>query len=150
MCRVPTVLVATVILASLACGGDSSGPEAVTVTGSWNASITNLSGGGASCNFSNVRADLQQTGNTFVGTYSGGTVSCSGQGGTFSDLLDPGSVINGTVNGNAVAFDIDTPDFHLVGTINGGSMAGTARLVLDFGAPIGSIVMNGNWAAAKI
>jgi hypothetical protein len=63
--------------------------------------------------------------------------------GTFS-----GVVVNGTVNVNTVAFDLDTRDVHQSGTVNGASMSGTSQWDLGVGGGQ-TMRLNGNWAAAK-
>jgi hypothetical protein len=136
----------------LACGGDSNtGPStSANVSGTWSASVSNMSGGGISCSSTDATLlTLNQTGTTFSGTYSGGELTCAGPGGTSSGPIGSGSVVNGQVSGNDLSFDLDTPDFHLTGTVNGASLSGTARWRIDFGAPTGVVTLNGNWGAAK-
>lgn len=60
-----------------------------------------------------------------------------------------GSVINGTLSGRNLSFDLDTPDFHQAGSVSGTSMSGTAEWTIDFGLPVGVVTLNGNWGAAK-
>ncbi|HET8836269.1 MAG TPA: hypothetical protein VFN08_16175 [Gemmatimonadales bacterium] len=60
-----------------------------------------------------------------------------------------GIIVNGTIDGNAIAFDLDTQDFHQTGSVSGSSMSGTARWTFDLGGSTGIVVLNGNWAAAK-
>ena len=60
-----------------------------------------------------------------------------------------GSVVNGSVSGNTVNFDLDTQDFHHTGTLSGNSMSGTATWTFDLGAPVGEVTLSGNWSASK-
>jgi hypothetical protein len=142
------VLVLTTLLGG--CGGsDSTAPNpTANVSGTWTASLSNMSGSGASCSTTeSTTLTLDQDGTTFSGHYSGGELTCTGPGGTSSDPVGTGTIINGNVSGNRVSFDLDTPDFHLTGTISGNSMSGTARWVIDLGSQV--VTLNGNWGASK-
>src|SRR4051794_12957750 len=135
-------------IAAGACGGDSTGPSQANLAGSWTLIASNMSGQGVSCNLLNTPLSLTQSGTTFTGTYGPGTLSCQAGGQPASTGVN-GSVVNGTINGNSVQFDLDTQDLHHTGSINGNSMSGTARWVFDFGGSIGVVTLNGNWSAAK-
>lgn len=135
---------------ALAACGDSTGPSSANVAGTWTASLSNMSGSGISCSSTSpTTISLSQQGTTFSGSYTGGEMTCTGPGGTFSDFIGSGTVLNGTLNGNSVSMDLDTPDFHLTGTVSGTSMSGTARWVIDFGQPTGVVTLDGNWGAAR-
>jgi hypothetical protein len=58
-------------------------------------------------------------------------------------------VINGSLSGTSLSFDLDTPDFHHEGSVSGASMSGTAEWTMDFGIPVGVVTLTGTWAAAK-
>jgi hypothetical protein len=118
-----------VALAAGGCSGDGpTGSNTTSVAGTWTYSVTNLSGGGLSCNISGVLLTLTQNGSNFQGTYTGGTLSCAGLG---SSGFTGGSVVSGTVAGNAVTFNFDDADYHHTGTATSGSMTGSAILKLD-------------------
>ncbi|HET6576450.1 MAG TPA: hypothetical protein VFG68_22815 [Fimbriiglobus sp.] len=132
-----------------ACGGDSSGPSLPQVAGTYSLSQSNIAGSGISCNALGTTMTLTQNGGTFSGTYSGGTLTCTGPGGQFSDAVGNGAVANGTINENgAVAFDLDTQDWHLVGNVSGTSMSGTATVRLNVTGS-GAQTFSGNWSAAR-
>lgn len=145
---VPLVLVAALFTLG-ACGSDSTGPVTPKVDGRWNLSLTNVSGSGISCSWSGASMNLVQSGETFSGTYGGGTITCSGGGESFSGQMGSGSVVNGSVSGNSVSFQLDSPDYPFSGTISGSSMSGTCSLRYDLGDPYGVITLSGNWGAAK-
>ena len=148
MHRTLSLAALTLILAG--CGGDSTGPSTTAnVGGAWTASITNLSGSGVSCFTSAFSVALSQTDNTFTGSYGAGTITCSGNGQQLSENVPGGVIVNGTVSGDQVAFDLDTQDAHQTGTISGNSMSGTSVWRLDLGAPTGVITLNGNWSAVR-
>ena len=132
------------------CGGDSTGPNTTAnVAGTWSATITNLAGSGISCFTSAFPVTLTQTGNTFTGSYGAGTITCSGNGQQLSENTPGGVIVDGTVSGSQVAFDLDTQDAHQTGTISGNSMSGTSIWRLDLGSPTGVITLNGNWSAVR-
>jgi hypothetical protein len=117
-----------------ACGDDDpSGPTIPNVAGSWTYSATNITGGGVTCSFTNVPMTLAQTGTTFTGAYAGGLLACAGPGGSFSEQVAGGSVATGTINGNAVTFDLDNSDWHNTGTISGATMSGTVVVKINDG-----------------
>lgn len=124
---------------------DSTGPKNANVSGAWSYSVSNLSGGGLSCNASGTTVTLNQTGTTFTGTYNGGTLSC-GSVGTVS--VGTGAVASGVVAANSVNFNFDTQDWMNAGSLSGNTIAGTAtvRLVLTGGQ---TVVMNGNFSMVR-
>ncbi len=135
--------------ALVACGGgDSTGPSNASVAGSWTLSHSNMSGSGVSCSLSPAPMTLSQSGTTFSGSYGPATVSCTA-GSQSESVQIQGIIVNGTIDGNAIAFDLDTQDFHQTGSVSGSSMSGTARWTFDLGGSTGIVVLNGNWAAAK-
>ena len=131
-------------LAAVACS-DSTGPKNANVSGSWTYSVSNLSGGGLSCNATGTAVTISQTGTTFTGSYSGGTLNCGSVG---SVGVGTGTVANGTVTNNAVTFNFDTQDWTNTGTVSGNSLAGTTtvRLVLTGGQ---TVVLTGNFSMVK-
>ncbi|MGH7510253.1 MAG: hypothetical protein ACREMZ_12400 [Gemmatimonadales bacterium] len=135
-------------LAAAGCGDDSTGPSEANLAGAWTLSATNVSGQGVSCNLSPTPVTISQSGTTFTGTYGPGTVTCVSGTESVSFSVQ-GSVVNGSVSGNAVQFDLDTQDVHHTGSLSGNSMSGTVRWTIDFGGDIGIVTLNGNWAAAR-
>lgn len=129
-------------------GGDSTGPSDANVGGVWTFSISNMSGQGVSCRLGNTPLTLSQSGRTFTGSYGPGTITCQAGSEAFSGTTQ-GTIVSGTVDANAVQFDLDTQDFHHTGSISGNSMSGSARWILDLGGSVGVITLNGNWAAAR-
>ncbi|HEU4647612.1 MAG TPA: hypothetical protein VFS33_01035 [Gemmatimonadales bacterium] len=141
---------ALTLLLVAGCSGD--GPTASdpsTLNGTWSASFTNLGGSGISCSTTTVTATLTTSGNTFTGNYGSGTMTCAAAGQSESAPIPGGVIVNGTINGNAVTFDLDTPDLHQTGTLSGNSMSGTAVWRADLGPPYGVITLTGSWSATK-
>lgn len=143
------VAAATAVTLSACHGSNATGPAAPSVTGNWTYSASNVSGSGLACDISGVAMGLQQSGNTFTGSLTGGTLSCTASGQTSTQSLGSDVVANGTIVGNTVAFDIGTSDIHDAGTISGNSMSGTVTIRLDLGAPTGVITLSGNFAAVR-
>jgi hypothetical protein len=143
------LLVSCLAVVGAACGGDdSTGPSQASVSGNWTLSATNVSGQGVSCNLSPTPMSIDQSGTTFSGNYGPGTVTCLA-GSESASAPVQGTVVNGTINGNSVQFDLDTQDTRLTGAMSGNSMSGTVRWTIDFGGDIGVVTLNGNWSAAK-
>lgn len=151
MCRF--WLTALTAVAVAACGGDDSGTGpvgSINVGGTWNVSVSNMSGSGASCSTSDpIRATIRQTGSSFTGTYTGGILTCLTPTESFSSAVGSGAITNGEVTGNTIRFDLDSPDFHHDGTVSGNSMSGTAQWTYDFGLPLGTVTLTGGWSATK-
>jgi hypothetical protein len=130
-------------------GQPPSAPPGSTanVAGTWTFTISNLTGGGVTCNLADTPMTLTQSGTAFSGTYGPGSLSCTGPSGLQSGLVQ-GYVIHGTVNGLTVAFDLDTPDAHHTGTSTGSLMSGTATYRVSDGS--GAIViLSGSWSASR-
>ena len=140
------VAVLATLIAAAGCSEDSSGPN-INLTGSWTYTATNISGSGVSCNVSTSSMTLTQTGNTFTGSATG-QIACVAGGQSVSNPFQ-GQITNGTITGNAVQFELSTADARHIGTVSGNSMSGTLTLSLNVGAPIGTVVLTGNWSAVK-
>lgn len=91
---------------------------------------------------------LDQEGSTFSGSCEGGVVTCSAPDRTVPSPLGTGLVLNGETNGRNVSFDLITPELHHVGVVTGTSMPGTAVWRIEYGR-LGTITLNGSWAARK-
>jgi hypothetical protein len=88
---------------------------------------------------------LDQSSNTFEGTYDSLSISCS-SGGISTGLR--GTVINGTVTrGGELGFYFDTPNWLMVGTIHGDSMGGTA--IDSVSGLSGTEAARGPWSACR-
>jgi hypothetical protein len=138
------------LIGLLACGDDDgTGPGLAEVAGTWSASLS-MTGDGVNCSSSDpTQLTLTQTGATFSGSFSGGELFCTAPGSTGAVPIGSGSVINGTVSGSTISFDLDTPDFHHEGSVSGNSMSGTVEWVIDFGLPSGEVTLNGTWEAER-
>ncbi|HET7251688.1 MAG TPA: hypothetical protein VFI79_17725 [Gemmatimonadales bacterium] len=137
----PSRLIPFMMLGILACGSDKAAGPAADLTGSWSGTET-LSGSGLSCAIS-LTMQLTQTGATFNGTYSNGSVTCNGQ----SQTGITGTIINGTVSGSKVTFDVDDPGAHQTGTVAGNTMNGNAHWTISTSS--GSVSLAGTWSATR-
>jgi hypothetical protein len=130
----------------LACGGDGSGVEPsenTNVAGSWNAIWLEMNGTGMSCTATGGRLELTQNGARFGGSYRVQTLTCNGKSGA----LSTGSVVNGSVAGNQVAFDLNDPAFHQSGSLNRDEMSGPATWTLLIDGT--SYTVTGTWTASR-
>jgi hypothetical protein len=129
----------------LGCGGDGSGvgPSATNVTGSWNAVWQSMNGTGMSCSADGGRLELNQSTGRFTGTYRVQTLTCNGM----SSNPSTGTVLNGTIVGNQVAFDLNDPAFHQSGSLSGDEMSGSATWTLDIDGT--SHTVTGTWRAVR-
>ena len=138
------------LLLAAACGGgdDLAGPTHADVGGAWRIKFSNMSGTGATCNTNSADLTLTHSSATaFGGTYGPVIVTCVAGADEFSGTFQ-GTVVNGTVNGSSVAFDLDTPDVHQTGTVSGSSMSGSAHWIVN--APGGgTLTGSGTWSATK-
>lgn len=142
------------MMALMACGGGGDagtgpGPSHASVSGAWRVTVSNLHDAGnvATCQITNGTMTLAQSGTTFQGSYAA-HLSCAAANGAQLDQDITGAVANGAVSGQAVTFDLDTPDFHFTGAASGASLAGTSRLRLVV-AGVGTVTLDGTWAAVK-
>jgi hypothetical protein len=129
----------------LGCGGDGSGvaPGDTNVTGSWNAVWQSMNGTDMSCSADGGRLELNQSTGRFTGTYRVQTLTCNGR----SSNPSTGTVLNGTIAGNQVAFDLNDPAFHQSGSLSGDEMSGSATWTLDIDGT--SHTVTGTWRAVR-
>lgn len=105
------------------------GPSA-RMEGTWSYAATSLAGGGWVCEVSGMVLSLQQYGNEFSGSATGGAMECvRGEEDPVVRTFGTQPVVNGRVSGDAVEFDIGTPDWHNRGRIEDGSMSGTSTIL---------------------
>ena len=133
-------------ITTLAACGDSTSPGP-NLGGSWLYSVSNLTSGSVTCSSSGTTLSITQSGATFSGSYSGGTLTCLTPSGSSSGLIGTGAVVSGSLSGNAVSFDLDTGDWHNSGSISGGSMSGSVTVRLTISGT--TFVLSGNFGAAR-
>ena len=154
MSRRPAVWAVVAAILVAACGKDATSPTAPnvpsvpSVAGQWSYSTTNISAGGLTCSSSGTTLTITQQGTSFSGSYGGGTLTCSSAGGSQSAPIGTGIVLNGTISGSSVTFDLDTSDWHNGGTINGNSMSGTATIRVVVGGVL--YTLTGTWGASRL
>ena len=133
--RLVAILVALSTAALSACKGDSTGPAAQDVAGTY---IYSFSINSCSAHFT---MPIQQSGATFSGTYTGWLV-CSGD-----SLIAAGKVVQGKVSGDSIWFDLDDPSWYDVGVIQGTTWSGTFNVNGTFGGM--PVTLAGNFTAVK-
>ena len=135
-----SVLMVLVPLAVASCSHDVTGSQAIS--GTWSVSLS-MHGGGETCS-AGYQMHISESSPTFTGTYDSGSISCSG-GGSNSGIYGP--ITNGTINGNAIEYNVDNSDLHQVGTVNGNTMSGTANW--NFVSGGSSVLLVGTWTATR-
>jgi hypothetical protein len=139
------IAAAVALLAALGCGSGTEPP--VSLTGLWAYKVSNLTGGGWSCEEAEATMTLTQTGSTFTGNVSDNLVCTVGSQSTFFGPYS-GTIGGGTIDGDQVAFDFQTPDtWTSTGTISGRSMSGAATVTLNTSSQ--TIDLSGQWSATK-
>ena len=141
------MLIVAAVLILAGCGKDSSGPSIPNLAGNWTYNTSNLTGAGLSCLSTGTTMVLTHSSSTaFTGTYSDGTLTCTSGGTPESFAIGNGTIVSGTVGQTAVAFDMDTQDWHNTGNVSGRSMSGTVHVVFSDG--VTTFVLNGNFSAS--
>ncbi len=144
---IPLAVLYVTILTALACGNAT---EPADVTGTWSYHTTNLNSP-VPCNFSLVTLTLTQSGNALTGSASGD--HCTG---TFENVM----ILNGSVFGDSVSFDIQLPntgtisflETHNSGTISGDSMSGDVTVLVVLCGIVcccDEFTLSGNWSAVR-
>ena len=137
-----SVLVVLGVLALVGCGGDSTGPSgSASLAGTWELTFPTLTANGVSCTMVGLTMTLTMSGsNKFSGTHTSGNFNCPGGGAPFAG----GTIINGTLNGPAVAFDFDNTQTQLSGSYDSGTRTMSGQVVVDFSDGTHA---TGTWAA---
>lgn len=151
--RRPLVTLAAVLaMFMMSCKSDQISPA--SVAGTWSAAIGNATGlfGGdsATCHGTvPTTLTLTQAGKTVGGTFNGGEIDCTQPSGSLEISLETGTVANGTVNGNVIAFDLSSAPgaipIHLSGTVAGNAMSGA----ISFRDAAHNSALDGVWTAEK-
>ena len=143
-----TPLLALVLFA--ACGGDGpAGPGAISISGAWRITWTNMSGSGVSCSTSSIEIQITQSGTTFTGSSnSSWTLTCIAGGATDSETFTGAAITSGQISGSTITFNLATSAAQQTGSISGNSISGTATWTLDLGT--GTLVLTGQFGGLKV
>lgn len=129
------------VLALLNGCGSPTEPDALTIEGTWEYSVSNLEFSDATCALAGVILTLYQRGDQFVGFASGGTGACNGAPPT---PLREMTVNEGRIDrdAGAVIFKV-TGDLSNAGILAGRTITGTVRSqnMLGSGGGVGTFVM---------
>lgn len=139
----------TAALLLLAACGDSSGPEPLSVDGSWSYDVADLTGPDVTCDLNDATTVFSQIRIQFSGTISGGTFSCTSGGETFTQELEGSASIDGTVEGTTVTFDIGSPAWRHIGILSGDVISGDVMWQVNFGPPYGVENMTGTFILSR-
>ena len=135
-----SLLMVLVPLAVASCSHDATSSQ--TISGDWTVSLS-IHGSGLTCS-AGYKMHITESSPTFTGTYDSGSISCTPGGGA-SGIYGP--ITNGTINGNAIEYNVDNSDLHQVGTVSGSSMSGTANW--NFVSGGSSVLLVGTWTATR-
>ena len=138
---------AVAMLAGVACGSDSAGPESATATGTWELNALLVGASNLTCQWSRVRLTLTQSGENLSGTHSGGSRTCLLDTRRSVEDLPDGSITGGRVTGADVRFSFR--GFTVAGTIRTDAMGGT--MFGDFTAEDFDVTdrLAGDWTAER-
>ena len=151
MMRGPILLL---IAATLSCGGDSNGPKTPSLTGTWRFSYSSMTGTfdgvTVECAATALDFTLSQSGNSFSGVQANlARIFCLRQGTAIVDTnLDQETLVNGSISGSTVSFQLGILGGPNAGTVTGSSMSGTAQWnFLSGNVPV---TLTGPFTAAKL
>lgn len=143
-----TILSAAALAVFAGCG-DSSGPEPLSVDGTWSYDVSDLTGPNVVCQLNDATTVFSQIRVQFSGTISGGTFSCTSGSETVSTELGGSAPITGTVEGTEVTFDIGAPSYRHIGTLSGEVISGQVMRQVNFGPPYGVENMTGTFTMTR-
>lgn len=122
--RIRRSSVGAVVVLAAGCG-DGTGPRPADLQGVWSYSVNDLSFGRVICSIKGLTFEITQTGGTFTGTTSGGTLDCQGPlSNPSSTPLSPAPVVNGVIEGDRVVFDFQDASYHHDATLAGETLSG--------------------------
>jgi hypothetical protein len=137
------------LLSALGCGSNKATAPSTTpttLTGNWTYSAGSLTSiaGGYTCVVASFTLSLVQEGNALSGSYQSGSITCNGTALPGAS----GAIANGSVSGNTVTFDFDSPDWHDEGnTTSATSMSGDVNATLTIAGTL--YLLAGTWTAVR-
>jgi hypothetical protein len=152
--RTSSTMTLLLLAALSACGGsdDSTGPadDQISISGTWSFQTGAVTVDGIACTTTGRTMTINQSGSTFTGQLTGGSVSCvSESASTTQDLTGfTDDIVKGVLNGASVSFDLDVlPGTSLTGVVSGNTMSGTIveQSYTDSGVASGT----GTWSASR-
>ena len=133
---------------ALAACGSSTVPGGISIGGHWSVTVTNLSGGGHVCS-GGFNTDFTQSFNSFNGSFSQNSITCTTSGANVAIGQTAGSVTDGSVNGQSISYSLDNAPINFTGNVNVTQMSGAVSWTNDFGDGKGPITLSGSWTAQK-
>lgn len=148
----PSRCVHRAVLAILTCGvliacGSSSAPNTPDVSGTWNLTMSDLTGPGVTCTATGTTLHLTTSRAAFSGTYSGGEYTGTDGCATTTFDVGSGNVVDGNVVRNDVVFEFGSPDNPFSGQLTTAAMSGTVTITAQ--STGGPITLTGNWSATR-
>jgi len=107
-------------------------------------------GGPLTCDYL-LEMDLLATGQMFEGPYRQSSLVCHFSGQAHLVSLGQGQIVDGSMSGDQVRFDIDAESAHNRGTIEGDQMGGQVEveLVIQQDLQIDTVQVVGDWSATR-
>lgn len=136
------------------CGGDALAPDpAPSVSGEWTYSATDLAGTifdeEITCSY---ELEMQLVGEMiFSGTYRDSRLVCHLFGTPQIVGLGSGTIVDGSLDGSSVRFDMDASSIHNTGLLAGDEMSGDVEIVLvvQHHSEIDTTLVTGRWSASR-
>ncbi len=142
------IVAVLVLLTVVGCSSSTAPP--ISLSGTWAYKVSNLTGGGWTCEEAVATMMVTQTGSILTGSVGDNLVCTIGAQSAFFGPYS-GTITGGTISGDQVSFDFQTLEaWTSTGTISGRTMSGNATVTLHdpYGAPP-TVVMSGQWSATK-
>ena len=139
-------VVMLVVAAVFAGCSSSTSPNSVNIAGTWNLVSNDLTGGGSACTLAG-HVQFTQNGHSLGGNLpdSGVKVSCIISGGNASSSRAGTDEVAGSINGNAVSFNLASGFVTASGAVTAnGAMSGSSISVQD---QTSGINVTGTWSA---
>lgn len=156
-------LVAVLLASFVACGGSDDSPTepsdtgVMSIDGTWTYHAYHLNGTltigdpydrlEVLCEIRGASITFEQTGATFAGSTTGGTLECRGEGRLFTTPLGDRTIYQGEIEGETISFVLDHDNWDHWAGLSGSSLRGNTFMLDDFGDYI--VRVRGDWTAVR-
>jgi hypothetical protein len=119
------------------------GPAADALSGTWRMSFENMTDGSTTCHTNVFSVTLTRDRSTLTGAFGPITLTCNHDGYTANGHMPGGQIVNGSIAGSTVSFDLGGPERHETGASGRDGFTGSARWVLA------GLTLEGVWMARQ-